>query len=75
MAENEESLRSQKKENILWITIPTVVVIFFMLAAVGYYYYLFHYLKANLSDINFNKITQSIGSEVKPGDQISYTIY
>ena len=75
MAENEESLRSQKKENILWITIPTVVVIFFMLAAVGYYYYLFHYLKANLSDANFNKITQSIGSEVKPGDQISYTIY
>ena len=74
MAENEEYLRSQKKENILWITIPAVVVIFFMLAAVGYYYF-FHYLKANLSDANFNKITQSIGSEVKPGDQISYTIY
>jgi len=75
MAENKKSLRSRKKEKILWITIPTVVVIFFMLAAVGYYYYFFHYLKANLSDANFNKITQSINSEVKPGDQISYTIY
>ena len=75
MAENEESLRSQKKEKILWITIPTAVVMFFMLVAVGYYYYIFHYLKANLSDANFNKITQSIVSEVKPGDQISYTIY
>ncbi|MBU4292881.1 MAG: hypothetical protein KJ770_02365, partial [Actinobacteria bacterium] len=66
MAKNEESLRSQKKEYIRWITIPTSVVIIFILAAVGYYYYFFHYLKANLSDINFNKITQSIGSEVKP---------
>jgi uncharacterized repeat protein (TIGR01451 family) len=75
MAESEESLRSQKKEDILWITIPTAVVIIFILAAVGYYYYFFHYLKANLSDTNFNKITQSIDSEVKPGDQISYTIY
>lgn len=75
MAKNEESLRFQKKEYILWITIPTSVVMIFILAAVGYYYYFFHYLKANLSDINFNKITQSIGSEVKPGDQISYTIY
>lgn len=75
MVESEESLRSQKKENILWITIPTAVVIVFILAAVGYYYYFFHYLKANMSDVNFNKITQSTGSEVKPGDQISYTIY
>ena len=75
MAENKEPLRFQKKAKILWITIPTAVVIFFILAAVGYYYYFFHYLKANLSDANFNKITQSIVSEVKPGDQISYTIY
>ena len=75
MAENKEPLRFQKKAKILWITIPTAVVIFFILAAVGYYYYFFHYLKANLSDANFNKITQSISSEIKPGDQISYTIY
>jgi len=75
MAEDEEYLRSQKKKNILWITIPAAVVVLFILAAAGYYYYLFHYLKANLSDPNFNKITQSIISEVKPGDQISYTIY
>ncbi|HUW72371.1 MAG TPA: hypothetical protein VMV67_00755, partial [Methanosarcinales archaeon] len=75
MAENKEPLRFQKKAKILWITIPTAVVIIFTLAAVGYYYYFFHYLKANLSDANFNKITQSISSEIKPGDQISYTIY
>ncbi len=75
MAENKEPLRFQKKAKILWITIPTAVVIIFILAAVGYYYYFFHYLKANLSDANFNKITQSISSEIKPGDQISYTIY
>ncbi|MBM3712108.1 MAG: hypothetical protein FJW56_01515 [Actinobacteria bacterium] len=62
-----------KKRN-LWIIISVLVVFFAASAILGYYFYFFFYLKPSFEKGQFNKIIQSTGGEIKPGNEITYTI-
>jgi uncharacterized repeat protein (TIGR01451 family) len=67
---NSNFFRNKK----LWIIIPSVVVFILIVAFLAYYFYFVYYMKPGFEQNEFNVISASQTGEVKPGDQIDYSI-
>ncbi len=57
-----------------WIIIPSIVVFLLIAAFLAYYFYFVYYMKPSFVQNEFNSMNASISGDVKPGDQIDYSI-
>ena len=79
MAEKKENPEKKDSSSIsnrkkLWIIIPSVTGFILIAAILSVYFYFFYYLKPSFEQSSFNAINSSRTGEVKPGDQIEYSV-
>ena len=79
MAEKKENPEKKDSSSIsnrkkLWIIIPSVAGFILIAAILSVYFYFFYYLKPSFEQSSFNAISSSRTGEVKPGDQIEYSV-